>query len=90
MHQIKSHIHVNIPFEMLHASYLPTFLEHGINPEIGFDAHSLDRYEHAHFADTARQLQGRGLLITLHAPFADLSPGSPDRWCSVSYSRRRS
>jgi len=78
MHQIKSHVHVNIPFEMLHTSYLPIFLEQGINPEIGFDAHSLDRYEHTHFADIARQLQRRGLLITLHAPFADLSPGSPD------------
>lgn len=76
--KIRECIHVNIPFEMLYTSYLPLFVEQGINPEIGFDARSLDNYGHSHFAAVAAQLQDRDLLITVHAPFADLSPGSPD------------
>ena len=44
MSQILHEIQVNIPFTMLYESYLPQFLEYGINPEIGFDAAAFDRF----------------------------------------------
>lgn len=78
MSQILSKIQVNIPFTMLYESYLPRFLEHGLNPEIGFDADALDRFSMKEFEDVAKQIQKKGLSTTLHAPYLDLSPGSLD------------
>jgi sugar phosphate isomerase/epimerase len=76
--RIRERVHVNIPFQMLYTSYLPIFVDRGINPEIGFDARSLDDCDRSHYAAVAERLQDGGLLTTVHAPFADLSPGSPD------------
>ena len=78
MNQILREIQVNIPFTMLHESYLPRFLEHGLNPEIGFDAAALDRFSMREFEEVAKQIRKRGLSTTLHAPYLDLSPGSLD------------
>ena len=78
MSQILSKIQVNIPFTMLYESYLPQFLENGLNPEIGFDAAALDRFSLKDFEGVARQIRKRGLSTTLHAPYLDLSPGSLD------------
>jgi sugar phosphate isomerase/epimerase len=71
-------IHVNIPFEMLIETYLNAFLENNLNPEIGFDGNALDKYSIDDYKMIAHKLQEKGLSITLHAPFWDLSPGSPD------------
>lgn len=71
-------IQVNIPFTMLHESYLSRFIEDGINPEIGLDAAALDGFSRSDFEDIAKQIHKRGLTITLHSPYIDLSPGSPD------------
>jgi sugar phosphate isomerase/epimerase len=71
-------IQVNIPFTMLFESYLDRFIRHKLNPEIGFDAEALDRFSLSDFVRIADQLHERGLTSTLHAPFMDLSPGSPD------------
>ena len=71
-------VHVNIPFTMLYESYLDRFLKHRLNPEIGFDAESLDRYPLSDLGRIADQLHECGLTTTFHAPFIDLSPGSPD------------
>jgi sugar phosphate isomerase/epimerase len=78
MSRILNKIQVNIPFTMLYESYLPQFLEHGLNPEIGFDADALDRFSMKEFEDVAKQIQEKGLSTTLHAPYLDLSPGSLD------------
>jgi sugar phosphate isomerase/epimerase len=78
MSQILREIQVNIPFTMLYESYLPKFLEYGVNPEIGFDAAALDRFSIKDFEDIARQIRKRGLSTTFHAPYLDLSPGSLD------------
>ena len=78
MSQILSEIQVNIPFTMLYESYLPQFLENGLNPEIGFDAAALDQFSLKDFEGVARQIRKRGLSTTLHAPYLDLSPGSLD------------
>lgn len=71
-------VQVNIPFTMLHDSYLNRFIEYGLNPEIGFDAIALDRYSLSDITSIADQLHENGCTITLHAPYADLSPGSTD------------
>jgi len=78
MSKILQKIQVNIPFAMLYESYLPQFLQYGLNPEIGFDAGALDRFTKVDFEGVAKQIQEKGLSITLHGPYLDLSPGSPD------------
>ncbi len=71
-------IQVNIPFRMLESSYLDHFLRGRINPEIGFDAAVLDTNDPSSYARMAEPLRDAGLSITVHGPFMDLAPGSPD------------
>lgn len=71
-------IQVNVPFRMLRERYLDLFIEKEINPEIGLDGDALDSYTESDFTETAKRLHDRELTVTLHAPFIDLSPGSPD------------
>jgi sugar phosphate isomerase/epimerase len=78
MQHIIESIQVNIPFTMLYESYLDYFLKHRLNPEIGLDYVALERFSHADFKDIADRLLHNGLTITLHGPFLDLAPGSPD------------
>ncbi len=81
-------VQVNIPYRMLKEGYLEKFLELGLNPEIGFDAETLDHISPARAEAVARQFLQKGRTITLHGPFTDLSPGSPDK-AIQSISRRR-
>jgi len=78
MGKLRNQVQVNIPFTMLYESFLDGFLMEGLNPEIGFDASALDRYAPSDFCHVAKKLRERNLTVTLHAPFMDLSPGSPD------------
>ena len=78
MLSVQSHIQVNVPFPLLREKYLRTFIEECINPEIGLDAVSLESFSFSDFRSTAKELKKHQLTITLHAPFMDLSPGSPD------------
>lgn len=71
-------VQVNIPFTMLHESYLDRFIEYKLNPEIGFDAEALEKYSVSEVVRIANELFACGLVVTIHAPFTDLSPGSPD------------
>ncbi len=75
---ILSKVQVNIPFTMLVDSYFQLFLDYHINPEIGIDADALDTFSNAEFQDVAEEFAGHGLAVTIHGPFIDLSPGSPD------------
>jgi sugar phosphate isomerase/epimerase len=78
MTRVKEIVQVNIPFTMLYESYLERFLKYRLNPEIGLDAEALDRYCLSDFERIAETLYNAGLFITLHGPFVDMSPGSPD------------
>jgi len=78
MQRILKRVHVNIPFTMLKERYLPRFLEGSINPEIGFDAWSLESFSRKDFLEVARKIHEHALHVTIHAPFIDLSAGSPD------------
>ncbi len=85
---LASQVQVNIPFSYLLRGYLERFLELGLNPEIGLDAYSLSRYPPRLFRKAARAFQAARRRITLHAPFQDLLPGSPDD-AILAASRRR-
>jgi sugar phosphate isomerase/epimerase len=71
-------LQVNIPYRMLKDGYLDKFLENGLNPEIGFDAGTLDTVSIPEANAIAEQLHRAGRTITFHGPFMDLSPGSSD------------
>jgi sugar phosphate isomerase/epimerase len=78
-HEIIRRIQVNIPFTMLvQKEWLELFLGLELNPEIGLDAAALDNFSSDDFAHISKKFEKRGCTITLHAPFLDLSPGSPD------------
>ena len=77
--EVLDKIYVNIPFSMLSQSNLSRFIKMRMNPEIGIDATALDQYPLTAYRRVAEELLGEGLKINLHAPFMDLSPGSPDR-----------
>ena len=78
MHKITKNVQINIPYRMLKEGYLNKFLDYGLNPEIGFDANALDTVTISEANAIAEQFHGAGRTITLHGPFMDLSPGSPD------------
>jgi len=71
-------LQVNIPYRMLKEGYLEKFLEFGLNPEIGLDAGALDLLTISDAEDIAKQFKWAHRSITLHGPFIDLAPGSPD------------
>lgn len=77
--QVLARVQVNIPFaKLVEAYYQDLVLSTPINPEIGLDAGVLDTYTKADFAGVADKLRQRGCSVTIHGPFLDLSPGSPD------------
>lgn len=79
MNNLIREVQINIPFALLKNKYLPLVLKNRINPEIGLDSRALDEFSRAQFAEIARILRQEDLSVTLHAPFMDLAPGSPDR-----------
>lgn len=78
MSPVLEKVHVNVPFVMLHATYLDFVLENRVNPEIGLDAEALDSVSDAVFAGCADRLGQAEISVTFHGPFFDLSPGSID------------
>jgi len=77
--QILEKIQVNIPFTMLvEKQWRDLFFNNGLNPEIGLAAEALDNFSLSDFKHFADQFHNRNCSITLHGPFMDLSPGSPD------------
>ncbi len=83
-----SRVQVNIPFPFLGEGYLDLFLERGLNPEIGLDAHSLGHFSRSDFRAAARAFHQARRRLTLHAPFQDLLPGARDEMI-LAVSRRR-
>ncbi|MFW6081322.1 MAG: sugar phosphate isomerase/epimerase family protein [Desulfosalsimonas sp.] len=79
---ILERVQVNIPFSWLmdeQAGWMEMFIENRLNPEIGLDSEALDKYTPAQFAAAANRFHGIKRCITVHGPFLDLSPGSPDK-----------
>lgn len=78
MKNIINKFQVNVPFTMLVETYLETFLSLGLNPEIGIDAVALDKFTFEDFREILSGFHEAGKTITVHGPFMDLSPASPD------------
>jgi sugar phosphate isomerase/epimerase len=78
MREILQKIQVHVPFRLLREKLLPRVIRDGINPEIGFNHHDLDRFHAADFREVADRLLDTGLSVTFHAPFMDLRPGALD------------
>lgn len=76
--KILGSVQVNVPFRMLAASYLDTFVANRINPEIGLDADALENFARSDYESIAAAIMAYGPRITLHGPFIDLSAGSKD------------
>ncbi|MBC2714827.1 MAG: sugar phosphate isomerase/epimerase [Desulfobacteraceae bacterium] len=77
--QIIEKIQVNIPFTMLvERQWQDLFFNSGLNPEIGLAAEALDAFSLSDFKGFADRFHNRNRSITIHGPFMDLSPGSPD------------
>lgn len=81
-------VQVSIPFRMFIEDHAESFLSRGLNPEIGFDAEALDAFDPSLHQSVLDRFHRAGRTITLHAPFVDLSPGSPDPWVRDLTSRR--
>ena len=75
---ISEFVQVNIPSHLLLGGFLTTVLERRMNPEISFDSEALDRLDPVRLRSMAGALRQGGLTVTLHAPFMDMAPGSPD------------
>jgi sugar phosphate isomerase/epimerase len=67
-----------MPFRDLFDRYLPLVLEKGLNPEISFDAFTLERFRGDDYRRIADALGEAGRSVTFHAPFMDLRPGAVD------------
>lgn len=77
--QIIEKIQVNIPFTMLvERQWQDLFFNSGLNPEIGLAAEAFDTFSLSDFKGFADRFHNRNRSITIHGPFMDLSPGSPD------------
>ncbi len=72
-------VHVGIPYSMLDGKLSGLIEEKRINPEISFDAETLDNLDLARVTKMAEALKAKGLSTTVHAPFMDMAPGSPDQ-----------
>jgi sugar phosphate isomerase/epimerase len=73
---------VNLPLRYIarEKAYLDFFIKHGLNPELGLDAWSMDCLDFAWHEKTARTIHQAGLKTSIHLPFLDLSPGSIDQY----------
>lgn len=69
-------IQVHIPFNRIEEN-IRLIIENRLNLEILLDADILDRINESNIADLKERLSYNP-IITIHAPFLDLSPGSTD------------
>ncbi len=74
---ITPHCFVNAPFDWLRKN-LSWVIANRLQPEIGLEGEVLYRYGVQEFSRIAAALKQAGLACTIHAPFADLSPGAAD------------
>lgn len=72
-------VQVNAPYRQLVDQYLGLFLQYEINPEIGFDANVLDRFNEEAMGEVANLIIESGRKVTFHGPFMDLAPGGMDK-----------
>lgn len=74
---MNNRIFAHLPYRYL-GSYLGYVLEKTICPEIFFNAEALDNLIMEELVAYADTLHANGIACTIHAPFMDLNPGSPE------------
>lgn len=80
-------LHGHIPYARL-ASALDTLRQWRLAPEVAFQGPELDGLDEKELLDAGQRLAASGLEVTVHAPFFDLNPGSPEPLV-VEATRRR-
>jgi sugar phosphate isomerase/epimerase len=70
-------IHVNVPYPLL-KDRTGFLIELSLNPEIYLSGNVLDTIKKEEFVESCELLKKAGRSITFHAPYLDMSPGSPD------------
>lgn len=81
---------INLPLRHIADTphYVDYALEHGLWPEVGIDAWSMQELALDWHYDLAGRLHKAGLSCSVHLPFFDLSPGSLDNGiCAASRDR---
>lgn len=68
---------VHIPFRLL-GLYLEEAAERGLCLDLLFDAEALDGYRAKELDELRERIEGKGMAVSLHGPYVDLVPGSPD------------
>lgn len=80
-------IHVHIPFQKL-KQYFESILDHQINIELYMNSEVLDNTSKDQFMEWGSIFREKGIELTIHAPYMDLSPGGADsKIRQVSYER---
>jgi sugar phosphate isomerase/epimerase len=72
---------VNLPLSFLyaHPEYLDLFISNRICPELGIDHASIDLPGPDWHAGNADRFSSRDIKVSVHMPFMELNPGSPDQ-----------
>lgn len=73
----KTPIYINVPYPLLRDKS-KILIDNLLNPEIYFSATVLDGLKREELISLCKNLAGVGVAITFHAPYMDMSPGSPD------------
>lgn len=74
---MNNRVFAHLPYRHL-TTYLEYILENRTNPEIFFNAEALDTLVTEELVSFADALKSGGITCTIHAPFMDLNPGSPE------------
>jgi sugar phosphate isomerase/epimerase len=77
MKKVSRRIHARIPFGSVIES-IPFLSSHGLGIEVTLSGTDIDGGAVATAEELGTLLRGAGIPVTLHAPFTDLFPGSPD------------
>lgn len=78
MESVIANTQVGILFQMLDESHLDMVLANRLNPEISFGVTGMSDYEESRYKQIGKALLDNRAKVSLHGPFMDLSPGSPD------------
>ena len=75
---ITGRVHVNLPFGKINDRIADCFIRQGLNPEIGINHEVMTHYGRNDFTGMAERFLAAGLKMTVHCPFNEIFPGSPD------------
>jgi len=74
---MKNKVFAHLPYRYM-GNYLEYILEKRLNPEIFFNSEALDNLVTEELVSFADAMKYGGISCTIHAPFMDLNPGSPE------------